>query len=142
MFPLTHLIYLGLIAFGVLVVVTAQSFPQALSSRDIGPAALPEALAVIMIALILVDLYLSRRRVRFVSFSLLRVALAVGGGVGGAILVATHLGFLIVWPFALFAGLWLSGSRALLANTLYSICFPAMVWLLFDRLLHIPIASF
>lgn len=142
MFPLTHLIYLGLIAFGAVIVVTSGTFPKALSSRDIGPAALPEALAVLMIVLILADLYLSRRRARFVPFSLVALGIGVGAALAVVIFAATHLGFFVVLPFALFAGLWLSGSRRLVANGIYSIVFPAMLWLLFDRLLQIPIASF
>jgi hypothetical protein len=141
MFPLTYLIYLGLIGFGVLIVVSSGSFPGALSPRDIGPAALPRALAIIMIMLIAVDFYLSRRRARFVPFSLVGLALGVGAAVASVIWVATHVGFFMVLPFALFAGLWVSGSRNMIANTLYSLVFPAVLWLLFDKLLQIPIAS-
>lgn len=142
MFPLTHAIYLVLIAFGVLILVQSGTFPGALSSRDIGPAAFPRALAAIMIALIVVDLVVSRKRVRRVPAGHLALPLLVLVAVATVLVAADLLGLFVVLPFALFAGLWLCGSRRLLANTLYSVLFPALLWGLFDQLLGIPIASF
>lgn len=138
---LAHLIYLALLAFAVIFLWQAQGLPGAQSRRDIGPAAFPEWIAVAMIGLILVDAVASRHLVRPTSFSDLGLAAAVAALLGLSIWLATQFGFFRVLPFALFVGLWLAGSRHHLANVAFSVLLPAVLWLLFDRVLLIPIAG-
>lgn len=142
MIPITYLIYAGLIAFALIFLGAAQSFPGALSPRDIGPAALPQGLAILMIVLIVADAIVSRHRARKMPISDALLAGAVIVIMGGAVWLAQHLGFFVVLPVALFVGLWLSGSRRLLANLLYSLLLPAALWYFFDQLLLIPLADF
>lgn len=142
MIPITYLIYAGLIAFALIFLGAAQSFPGALSTRDIGPAALPQGLAILMIVLIVADAIISRHRVRKMPISDALLAGAVVVIMGGSIWLAEYFGFFVVLPAALFAGLWLVGSRRLLANLIYSLVLPAALWFVFDQLLLIPLASF
>lgn len=142
MVPITYLIYLGLIAFALIFLGAAQSFPGAFSPRDIGPAALPQGLAIIMIVLILVDAIISRRRARKIPVSDVLLVCIVAGVMGASIWLTHYLGLFVVLPVALFVGLWLSGSKRLIANLLYSLLFPAALWIVFDQLLLIPLTSF
>ena len=111
------------------------------SRRDVGPAAFPVWVAAGMIGLILLDVVVSRRLVRPTNFADIKLAVAVGGLLALSVWLASRFGFFTVLPFALFAGLWLAGSRHHIANVAFSILMPAVLWLLFDRVLLIPIAG-
>ncbi len=141
MLPLTHVVYVALFGLAVLVLYQAQAFPGPQSPRDIGPAVFPLWLAGVMIALILADVVISRRRIRWTRFG--DVGLAVGCVLllSAAVYAASQFGFFYVLPVALFVGLWLSGSRRLLANGLFSLALPAILWVLFDQVLLIPIGE-
>jgi len=58
-----------------------------------------------------------------------------------AVWCATQFGFFYVLPVALLIGLRLAGSRSLVANGIFSICLPLVLWVLFDYVLLIPIAT-
>ena len=138
---LAHLIYAALLVLAVVFIWQAQGFPGAQSRRDVGPAAFPVWVAAGMIGLILLDVVVSRRLVRPTNFADLGLAAAVGGLLALSVWLASRFGFFAVLPFALFVGLWLAGSRHHVANLAFSILMPAVLWLLFDRVLLIPIAG-
>lgn len=142
MISITYLIYAGLIVFALIFLGVAQSFPGALSPRDIGPAALPQGLAILMIVLIVSDAIISRHRARKMPVSDALLAGSVAVIMGGAIWLAQYWGFFAVLPVTLFVGLWLAGSRRMLANLVYSLVLPVALWFIFDQLLLIPLASF
>jgi nicotinamide riboside transporter PnuC len=141
MVPLAPLLYAVLTVMAVVFIATASGFSQALSPRDIGSAVFPMWLAVAMLALIVCDLVVSRRRVRKVAIGQLgRVATVVLLMVG-AVYAMQIFGFFVALPVALFIGLWVAGSRSWGANLAFSVAMVAVLWLVFDRLLMIPIAS-
>jgi hypothetical protein len=139
--PLARFLYAALLLIGLVFLWTAGSFPEAQSPNDIGPAAFPRWLAAAMIVLIAADLVLSWRQTRRVALSDLGLAAVVACGMVAMIWAAGRFGFFVVLPPALFAGLWLAGSRSLIANAAYSILFPAVIWALFVHLLQLPIDS-
>lgn len=140
MIPLALFIYAGLAAVAVIIFVTAGSFPAALSRRDIGPAAIPYGLAVAMLVLIVCDLVMSWRNIKRVHISKITIATGTVLLVAFAVWCATQWGFFYVLPFALFIGLRLAGSKSWLANGIFAIVMPIILWFLFDYVLLIPIA--
>lgn len=139
--PLALLLYAGLAAVAVVLIVTAGSFPKALSARDIGPATFPLSLAVLMLILMACDAAMSWRRIERVHVRVILQAGSVALLVAMAVWCATQFGFFYVLPVALFIGLRLAGSRSLVANGIFSICLPLVLWVLFDYVLLIPIAT-
>lgn len=139
--PLARFVYAALLLIGLVFLWTAGSFPGAQSPNDIGPAVFPRWLAAAMIVLIAVDLVLSWQQAKRVALSDIGLAAAVACGTVATIWAAGRFGFFAVLPPALFAGLWLAGSRSLLANAAYSILFPAAIWAIFAHLLQLPIGS-
>lgn len=141
MLPLTHVIYLGLFGVAVLVLWESQGFPGPQSRRDVGPALFPAWLAGAMIVLILADVVISRRRVKWTPAGDVGLAALFAIAMSGTVWAASRFGFFYVLPVALFVGLWLTGSRKLLANAIFSLAMPAVLWLIFDRVLMIPLAQ-
>ncbi len=139
--PLVHIIYACLFALGVLVIWTAQAFPGAQSARDIGPAMFPVWLAGIMMTLIVVDLLISRKNARWVPLGDVGLAVVFAVAMASVVWASTRFGFFYVLPVALFIGVIAMGSRNWLANGLFSLLMPIVLWQLFDRLLGIPIAQ-
>lgn len=141
MVPLAPLIYAALGLMAVIFIVIADSFAPALSQRDVGPAVFPIWISVTMLVLIVCDLVISRKTVRKVPIGQLgRVAVGVALMVA-AVVGMQHFGFFIMLPGALFIGLQVAGSRSWVANTIFSLALPVVLWVVFDRLLMIPIAS-
>ena len=141
MVPLAPLLYALLAVMAVAFITVADGFSHALSPRDIGPAVFPVWLSIAMLVLIVCDLVISRATMQKVAISQLgRVAAAVALMVA-AVYGMQVFGFFAALPVALFVGLWTAGSRSWVANLTFSICLPAVLWLVFDRLLMIPIAS-
>lgn len=141
MVPLVHIIYALLFALGALFVWTARNFPGPMSQGDIGPALFPTWLAIGMMTLIVVDLFISRRQTKCVALNDIGLAVLFGFSMAGTIWAADRFGFFYILPGALFIGLWIMGSRRLLANGLFSLALPALTWLIFDYFLTIPIAE-
>ncbi|WP_373086580.1 tripartite tricarboxylate transporter TctB family protein [Sneathiella sp.] len=141
MIPLTLVLYAGLAALTILLLVTAGSFPEALSGRDIGPAAFPASLAVLMLVLMACDVVISRRQLKRVHVKVILQAGSTALLVALAVWCAAHWGFFYVLPFALFVGLRLAGSKSWLANGIFSVVLPLALWVLFDYVLLIPIAT-
>lgn len=141
MIPLSIILYAALAGLAVVLIVAADTFPGALSPRDLGPAAVPVAVAGAMLALIALDLAISWNRLRRVPARPVIRAIAAAVLMALVIWAAKTLGFFVVLPPALFLGLVLAGSRAWLANALFSLALPAAVWFVFDLILLIPISS-
>lgn len=141
MISFAPVIYLVLAGIAVVFLVAADGFPAALSARDIGPAAFPVWLAGAMLALIAVDLVISRHRMIRVPLSALGRAMAAAALLCATVWLAEQAGFFVILPLAVFSGLWLAGSRSWVANALFSLGLPAVIWLLFDRILMIPMSS-
>jgi hypothetical protein len=141
MVPLAPVIYLVLAGLAVVFLVTAGDFPAALSARDIGPAAFPVWLAGTMLALIAADLVISRNRMRKVPVTVPGRAAVAAALLGLVVWASERIGFFYVLPVAVFAGLWIAGSRSWIANAVFSLALPAVVWLLFDQVLMIPMST-
>lgn len=139
--PLAHLIYAGLIGLAVLFLWVAADFPAPLSKYDIGPAVFPSWLAGIMLALIAVDVFMSRGRSINVRLSEVALALTFGLAMGGAVWLANRLGFFYVLPIGLFIGLWLIGSQRFLVNLVFSVAMPLILWAVFEQVLKIPLSG-
>lgn len=139
--PLLRLIYAGLLLVAVIFLWQAQQFPGPLSRRDIGPAVFPQWLAGAIVVLCSVGLVVGWRSTPRVPWNEVALPLLVGGGVAAAVWLATLFGFFVVLPFVLFAGLWLAGSRQWVANGLFSLLLPLGTWVIFVKLLGLPLVA-
>jgi hypothetical protein len=139
--PLLRLIYIGLLLGAAVFLWQAQQFPGPMSRRDIGPAVFPQWLAGMIVGLCAIGLVAGWRTTPRVPWNEIALPLAVGSGVAAAVWLATLFGFFAVLPFALFAGLWLSGSRRWVANGIFSLLMPLAAWLIFVRLLGLPLVT-
>lgn len=140
MVPLSHIIYAILFAIAVIFLWEAQTFPRPLSAGDIGAAMFPIWLSIIMMVLIVADLFLSKGQARKVPVSDLGLAVLFAICMGGTVWAASRFGFFYVLPVALFVALRLIGSNRYLANGLFSIAMPLVLWFVFDQLLNIPLS--
>lgn len=140
MVPLSHIIYAFLFAMAVIFLWEAQTFPRPLSAGDIGAAMFPIWLAIIMMVLIVVDLFVSKGQARKVPYSDIGLAVLFAMGMGGTVWAASQFGFFYVLPVALFIALRLIGSKRYLANSIFSIAMPIVLWFLFDQTLNIPLS--
>ncbi|MWD26063.1 hypothetical protein E0K89_001040 [Aquicoccus sp. SCR17] len=139
--PLLRLIYIGILFLAVIFFVQAQQFRGAISPRDIGPAAFPQGIAGLIVVLGTIGLIAGWRTTPKVPWSDVALPLAVGAVASVAMWLATLFGFFTVLPFALFVGLWASGSRQWVAVTAFSLLVPLFAWLIFVRLLGLPLMT-
>lgn len=139
--PLLRLIYVGLLLGAVVFFWQAQQFPGPMSRRDIGPAVFPQWLAGAIVVLCTVGLVVGWRTTPRVPWNEVALPLLVGAAAAVAVWLATLFGFFVVLPFALFAGLWLSGSRQWVANGLFSLLLPLAAWVIFVKLLGLPLVT-
>lgn len=140
MVTLSHIIYAILFAVAVIFLWEAQTFPSPLSTSDIGAAMFPVWLVIILMILIIVDLFVSRGHAQKVPYSDIVLAVLFAIGMGGTVWGASQFGFFYVLPVAMFIALRLIGSRRYLANGIFSIVMPIVLWFLFDQTLNIPLS--
>lgn len=140
--PITYLMYIFFAVVAVLAFFGAADFPASMSGHDIGPARLPQVLAVAMLILVIIDMIASRRQAATIPIRDFMLAVVVMGMMSAMIFFAQKVGLFAVLPFALFIGLVLSGAKNHIANVCYAIGVPAFVWFVFDRSLQIPLSSF
>jgi len=139
--PLLRLLYIGLMIGAVVFYLQAQHFPGPMSPRDIGPAAFPQWLAGIIVALCALGLVIGWRTTPRLPWYEITLPLGVGAAMVGAVWLATTFGFFAVLPFALFGGLVLGGSRRWVANIAFSLLVPLATWLIFVRILALPLET-
>lgn len=139
---LTTLIYAALVAAAITFFVVARSFPGPLSPGDIGPARFPQAIAVVLVVLVVIDWLAGRKTWGTVRTSDLSLAAIAGGYTALAVVLAGKVGFFVVAPPALFGGLWLLGERRVWLMLAYSAGFTAFLWLFFSLALGEPLSTF
>jgi uncharacterized membrane protein len=139
--PLLRLIYIGILLVAVVFFLQAEQFRGPISPRDIGPAAFPQWIAGLIVVLSTIGLVVGWRTIPRVPWNEIALPLAVGAVVSLAMWLATLFGFFTVLPLALFAGLLASGSRQWVAITAFSLLVPAAAWLIFVRLLGLPLMT-
>lgn len=139
--PLLRFIFIGLMLGAVVFYLQAQHFPGPLSRRDIGPAVFPQWLAGTIVVLCVLALLIGWRNTPRLPWNEIALPFAVGSVMVGAVWLATSYGFFAVLPFALFAGLVLAGSRQWVANIAFSLLVPLGSWLIFVRMLALPLET-
>lgn len=139
--PLLRFFYIALMIGAVVFYVEAQNFPDPMSPRDIGPAAFPQWLAGTIVVLCALALLIGWRTTPRLPLNEIALPFGVGGTMVGAVWLATIFGFFVVLPFALFAGLMLAGSRQWVANIAFSLLVPLGTWLIFVRMLALPLET-
>jgi magnesium-transporting ATPase (P-type) len=139
--PLLRFIYIGLMVGAVVFYLEAQHFPGPMSRRDIGPAVFPQWLAGTILVLCALALLIGWRSTPRLPWNEIALPFAVGTVVVGAVWLATVVGFFLALPFALFAGLVLAGSRQWVANIAFSLLMPLGTWLIFVRMLALPLGT-
>lgn len=139
--PLLRLIYIGLLICAAVFFWQAQHFPAAQSARDVGPSTFPQWLAGTVVVMCLVALATGWRRHPLVPWKEIALPFGVGAAMVAAIWLASIFGFFVVLPFALFCGLWLSGSRMLIPTIAFSLLMPLVAWLIFAHLLALPLEA-
>jgi len=140
--PLGLVIYFSLLLVGIIAIITALTFPKALSQYDIGPAGFPITIAITMIALIVLDAFFSFNTKSDVKLDEIVLAFLFLLAMISFVQLANYLGFFYSLPFASFIGLRALGSRAYIINLIYSIMITAIFWGLFEKILLIPLSSF
>lgn len=139
--PLLRFIYIGLIIGAVVFFLEAQNFPGPMSRRDIGPSVFPQWLAGTVVVLCALALLIGWRRTPRLPWNEIALPIAVCAAMVGTVWLATRFGFFVVLPFALFTGLVLAGSRRWIANVAFSLLMPLGAWLIFVRMLSLPLET-
>lgn|GEM_PF-3487420 len=139
---LAPILYVVLVVVAVAFYAIATTFPGPFSPGDLGPALFPQAIAVLMLVLIVVEWMAARRTWRPVPLSDVGVGFAAGVYVAAAVVLAGIVGIYVVLPPVLFAALWLLGERRIGLVLAYSIGFPLFLWAFFAYALGKPIGTF
>ena len=139
---LLRLTYAGIFVAAIVIFWQATNLPAAYSPRDIGPGIFPMWLSGILIALCPVALFVDWRKSRRVQLRQIVAPVLLLSLLALTVWLATKFGFFVVLPVALFAGLYLCGSRSHVANVVFSFFMPAFCWLVFAELLQVPLGKF
>lgn len=137
--PLTKLVYVALAIFATVFLVDALKMPPPRDPSDIGSAFLPIILLLLIFVFAGIDFFVSKSMHRTISARDLVLAIVTSAVMFLTIWLGANFGLFLVLPIASFITLWIAGSRRLIANAVFSVVFVGFIWLLFDKLLGMPL---
>ena len=124
------------------VFVISETFPPALQEGDIGPAYFPRLLATMLLFFTLLQLYKTfKSSEQEVSYSGVHKMAACLLSYILYIFTSNIWGYFVVTPIFILVILNILGSKKWLLNVLYTVIFTAFVYLVFYKILMLPLPA-